>query len=352
MRRHILFLKISTTLALAGLLAACHRSGNSNATPEKPKVVLYCATDREMAQELIDEFEKETGIEIEAKFDTEAAKAVGLVQAIRQEKSNPQCDVFWGGGEFFCAIMANEGCLAPAPEDLVRAVGDAPHDAQGRWLGFAAGYRVLIVNTNVLTPDAFPHSYRDLTDPRFKGHTGIANPLFGGMAAHTAAIFSKIGDDRGRQWIEGLKSNDCAVCAGMADVKNRVASGELWFGITATDDAYVALEGGKPVAVVYPDQGTNEIGCLRAASTAAIVAGAPHPKEAEKLLRFLVNSKTEKVLSAGPAQSVGLLPQSVAEDVRPRWIPKRVHWMDVDWNAAVKAHEQAAKAIKENLLDQ
>ena len=58
----------------------------------------YCVTDRETAQELIDQFEKETGIRVEAKFDTEAAKAIGLVQAIRQEKANPRCDVLWGGG--------------------------------------------------------------------------------------------------------------------------------------------------------------------------------------------------------------------------------------------------------------
>jgi iron(III) transport system substrate-binding protein len=160
-------------------------------TSSAPKVVLYCATDREIAQDLIDQFEKETGIQVEAKFDTEAAKAVGLVQAIRQEEAHPQCDVLWGGGAFFCTILANEGCLAPAPKDLIQAEGAAPHDALGRWLGFAAAYRVLIVNTDVLAPGSRPHSYRDLTDPRFKGHVGIANPLFGGMAAHVAALFAK-----------------------------------------------------------------------------------------------------------------------------------------------------------------
>jgi iron(III) transport system substrate-binding protein len=56
---------------------------------------------------------------------------------------------------------------------------------------------------------------------------GIANPLFGGMGAHVAALFTSLGEGRGRQWLMDLKRNDCALCAGMADVKNRVASGEL-----------------------------------------------------------------------------------------------------------------------------
>jgi iron(III) transport system substrate-binding protein len=95
-------------------------------TSSASKVVLYCGTDREIAQDLIDQFAKETGIQVEAKFDTEAAKSVGLVQAIRQEKAHPQCDVFWGGGAFFCTILDNDGCLAPAPNDLIQAEGAAP----------------------------------------------------------------------------------------------------------------------------------------------------------------------------------------------------------------------------------
>ena len=156
MRRRIS--SILTLLIAASIipaLTACHRDDPNSTThgnSSMSKVVLYCATDREIAQDLIDEFEKETGIEVEAKFDTEAAKSVGLVQAIRQEKTHPQCDVFWGGGSFFCTILANDGCLAPVPDDLVQAEGTAPHDPQGRWLGFAAAYRVLIVNTDVLAP--------------------------------------------------------------------------------------------------------------------------------------------------------------------------------------------------------
>jgi len=327
-------------------------NGTGVATPAHSTVVLYCGTDREIAQDLIDEFEKETGIHVEPKFDTEAAKSVGLVHEIRQEKEHPQCDVFWGGGSFFCTILANDGCLAPVPSDLIAAHGTAPLDPQGRWLGFAAAYRVLIVNTTVLEPASRPHSYRDLTDPRFKGHVGIANPLFGGMAAHVAALFSNLGDSEGRHWLEGLKSNDCALCAGMADVKNRVASGELWFGITSTIDAHVAVDGGKPVVVIFPDQKPGEIGCLEGYSTVAIVAGAPHPKEAERLLRFLMSTKTERILADGPGQNVGLLPQSVAEDVRPAWIPHGLREMDVDWGKAVQMHPAATQAIKEILLGQ
>jgi iron(III) transport system substrate-binding protein len=322
--------------------------GCSDTTKPTRSVVLYCATDREMCQDLIDTFEKESGIKVEAKFDTEAAKAVGLVQAIRAEKAQPQCDVFWGGGAFFCTILADEGCLARLPDDLVAAEGKAPHDARGRWLGFAGSYRVLIVNTATLESSSWPHSYRDLADPRFKGHTGIANPLFGGTAAHLATLFQKLGEKEGRRFLEELKANDVAICAGMADVKNRVASGELWFGLTGTVDGHVAVDGGKPVTLVYPDQEPGGVGAYMGFGTIAMTEGAPHREEALALLRFLLTTRTEKVLSEGPGRTFGLLPGS--EDVRPAWIPRDVRAIDEDWVAAVKVHATTKAAVEEILL--
>lgn len=344
---------VAATIALALVTAVFHAgcSGSpGDAGAGRRTVVLYSVTDRETAQELIDRFEAETGIHVEAKFDTEAAKAVGLVQAIRQEKANPRCDVLWGGGAFFHAMLADEGCLAPAPEDLVRAHGGAPRDEEGRWLGFAAAYRVLIVNTEVFGNEERPSSYRDLVDPRYKGRVGIANPLFGGMAAHVAALFQVLGPDEARRWLAGLKANDVALCGGMADVTKRVASGELWFGITSSIDAHVAVDDGKPVAVVVPDQGPGEIGCMEGFSAVALVAGGPHPEEAGRLLRFLMSPRTEEILAAGPAQTVGLLPESVARDVRPPWLPRGIRAMDVDWEKAAEGYSEATKAVKEILL--
>lgn len=341
-------------LVLAGTLTACRHNSDSSATAgsNKGSLVLYCATDREIAQDLIDEFQKETGIRIDAKFDTEAAKAVGLVQAIRQEKAHPQCDVLWGGGSFFSTILENEGCLAPVPQDLIQSHGDAPRDARGCWLGFAASYRVLIINTNDMPAGSWPHSYRDLIDPKYKGRIGIADPLFGGMSAHVAALFSVLGDNGARNWLAALKSNDCAICAGMADVRDRVASGELWFGITSTIDAHVAVDGGKPVAIVYPDQQPGEIGCLLGYNTVALIANSPHPKQAELFLRFLMTMNTEKILADGPGQTVGMLPESVAQNVGPAWMPRHLHTMNVDWDEAVSEHPAANAAIKQILLAQ
>ena len=78
-RTSIVIGAIAALVAVFVLAAAALHTDRSNspgaAIPTGSSVVLYCATDREIAQDLIDQFEKETGIHVEAKFDTEAAKA-------------------------------------------------------------------------------------------------------------------------------------------------------------------------------------------------------------------------------------------------------------------------------------
>ena len=77
-----------TFLLAAPLAAAGCRSRES-------RVVLYCAQDREFAEELLADFTRETGIRVDAKYDTEANKSVALATELEQEADRPRCDVHW-----------------------------------------------------------------------------------------------------------------------------------------------------------------------------------------------------------------------------------------------------------------
>ena len=52
-----------------------------------------------------------------------------------------------------------------------------------------------------------------------------------------------------------------------------MASGELAFGLTDTDDALEEMAAGMPVAIVYPDQAEGEFGTLFIPNTLALVNG-------------------------------------------------------------------------------
>jgi iron(III) transport system substrate-binding protein len=316
--RHLM---LGLAAALASLLVACP------STPPPREVVVYCALDRLYAEPILDGFTARTGIVVQAKWDAEATKTTGLVEALRAEAERPRCDVLWNNEVGQTIGLAREGLLeayaSPAAEGL-------PRDAERRWTGFAARARVLLVNTELL-PEGGPTSYRDLTDPRWKGRVGIAKPLFGTTATHLAALVASLGEDGARAWLRALKENDVVVCAGNAAVKDKVVAGELAFGLTDSDDANLALEEGAKVRVVFPDQADG--GTLLIPNSVAVVKGGPHPAEARALVDHLLSAEVEAALARSRSAQVPLR----AGTPRPAWIPTDLRTLAVPWEQVADA---------------
>ena len=79
-----------------------------------------------------------------------------------------------------------------------------------------------------------------------------------------------------------------------------VSSGEIDFGVTDTDDAYEEIQAGRPVEIIYPDQGPGEPGTLYIPNTLAIIKGSSHAAEARKLVDYLLSPEVEARLAKGP----------------------------------------------------
>ena len=81
------------------------------------EVVVYTALDREFSEPLLDEFQRQTGIRVLAKYDVESTKTVGLVNAIIQEQARPRCDVFWNNEIMHTLRLEKMGLLAAYPTE-------------------------------------------------------------------------------------------------------------------------------------------------------------------------------------------------------------------------------------------
>ena len=160
----------------------------------------------------------------------------------------------------------------------------------------------MLYNTDRVKPGDVPRSILDLTEPRWKGRFAIANPHFGTMSFHAAALFVKWGDDKAGDFLRQLKDNGAVIAAGNSDVKDRVADGRVDVGILDEDDAVVAVREKKRVAIVIPDQeGTDPLGTPLMPNVALFVRGAPHVEQAQRFIDFLVSADAEKILAASDA---------------------------------------------------
>ena len=162
------------------------------------------------------------------------------------------------------------------------------------WTGFAARARVLLVNTDLVDEAERPVSIRDLANPRWRGRTTIANPLFGTTTMHAAALFTVWGEETAKTFFDALMSNDVRIASSNGEVKRLVVSGEVAFGLTETDDAYSAVQEGAPVAIVYPDR--DDLGTLVMPTVVVMLRGARHPEAARRLIDHLLTARTEEAL--------------------------------------------------------
>lgn len=326
-------------LKAACLLAAGCWSGSER------EVVVYTALDREFSRSIFDDFESQSDTEVAPKFDVESTKTVGLVNEIIQQRARPRCDVFWNNEILHTLRLERLGQLESFDLPQAEKFPAQYRSPKGRWYGFAARARVLIVNTEMLAGEELPTSIHDLADSKWKGRCGIARPLFGTTATHAAVLFSHWGEQEARKFFLAVKQN-AAVVSGNKQVALDVAAGKLAFGLTDTDDAIVEIERGMPVAIVYPDQDADEMGTLRIPNTLCIIKGGPNPERARELLKFLLTAETETRLARGPSAQFPLHADVV---VMPRVARKGTKWMEVDFAAAAKNWERAAKFIANQL---
>jgi len=266
-------------------------------TDQKKTVVVYTSVDQVYSEPVFRDFENRTGITVLAVYDVEATKTTGLVNRLIAERNRPQADVFWSGEFGQTLLLKNESILAayssPSAADLPRQF----RDAGDYWTGFGGRARVFIVNTDKLSPDQYPHSVNDMIDSRYPGSTiGIAYPMFGTTATHAAALYSYLGTEEARNYFSNISQRQVRVVDGNSVVRDLVADGQLSFGLTDTDDACGAVETGKHVVIIVPDQKPGEIGTLVIPNTVALIAGAPHPVEAKTFIDYVLDRKTEDSL--------------------------------------------------------
>jgi iron(III) transport system substrate-binding protein len=290
-------------LAAALVVSSCRdRSG-------RREVVLYCSVDQAVAEPIVAEFEKQTGIKVLARYDTEASKTVGLVQRIRAEAGAPAADVFWSGEIFHTVRLAREGLLAPYRPGVDWPAPFA--DPNGCWHGFGLRARVIGYNTNKVSAREAPKSLEDVLDAKWKGRLVMASPAFGTTGGDVASWFAHYGPDRARDILRRLEDNEARIVPGNSTAVRKIASGEADLCFTDTDDIYAGQRNGWPVAMNYLDQGGN--GVLVIPNTAALLRGGPHPEAAQSLMRFLLSEDLERLLVRSDSHNTPVHPVAARE---------------------------------------
>ncbi|HTL53025.1 MAG TPA: ABC transporter substrate-binding protein [Planctomycetota bacterium] len=292
--------------------------------------VCYCSLDQEFSVDLFARFKSERGLDVLPLYDAESQKTVGLANRLVSEKAHPQCDVFWNNEILQTVRLANLGLFesyaSPAAADLPPGLCDPQH----RWHGYAARARCFLVNNKLVPAGSEPKFLSDLTNATWKDRVAIAKPVAGTTASHFAVLRTLWGVDRFKAFVTALKANGVQDQPGNMDSAKAAAEGRVAVALADTDDCLVLIGKGADCRIEFPGQSPEFPGSLLIPTTVALIAGAPHPAEARRLIDTILDRSTEQALADGPAGQMpvraGMRPPKGLEKFNPQNV------LVVDWN--------------------
>src|SRR5215211_4868394 len=297
--QHVLGFALFAVLVSAACTQQPATTGSNGANTSAGEVTVYVSTDRVFSEPILRAYEQQTGVRVDAVYDTEETKSTGLANKLLAEKNRPQADVFWSNEPVRTLVLKKNGVLAPYRSPSAEGIPATFKDPEGYWTGFSARSRVIVYNTNLVKAEDAPKSVFELADRKWKGQVAIADPRFGTTSFHVAALYAELGDEKADDYFRKLKANDVKVVSANSVVRDMVARGEVKIGLTDTDDVNVALEDNQPVAMIFPDR--DGIGVPVMPNMVSLIQNAPHPDEGKQLIDYLLSREVERSLAESEA---------------------------------------------------
>ncbi len=212
---------LAVSLLFLAFLAAC---GNGAAEGSAGALTIYSGRSESLVGPIIEQFGEATGIKVSAKY----AGTSQLAATLLEEGVRSPADVFFAqdpGG-----LGAVEHLLTSLPEEMLQRVPGWARSPDGKWIGLSGRARTVVYNTGKLTEADLPDDIFDFIDPKWKDRIGWAptNASFQTMVTAMRAVW---GEEKTRQWLEGIQANDPKVYPKNTPQVAAVATGEIDVGL-------------------------------------------------------------------------------------------------------------------------
>src|SRR5215204_2764420 len=287
--RHRPLLATATASVLA-LVSACGSAGGDEGVDES-QLVVYSGRQEALVQPVIDDFEDETGIEVSVRYGNTAQLAAQIIE----EGDRTRADVYFAQDGGALGALAKADMLAELPSDLLSTVDPRYRSSDGTWIGTSGRSRVIVYDPDQLSEDEVPDTVFDLTDPKWKGKVGIS-PSNASFEAFVTAIRIMKGDDRAREWLEGMASNDVQLFDNNVLILDAAEDGVIALGLINHYYWYeqVAEEGLDAVPARLKFLPGGDPGALVNVAGVGVLEGSDHADEAQKFVDYLLSEKGQK----------------------------------------------------------
>jgi iron(III) transport system substrate-binding protein len=333
---------IAAILLLALIVAACaapptiapaaSSGGESSAAGDAPAAAstelnVLCTPQVQWCEGMKAEFEK-ANPDITVNF-VRMSSGESLTR-LRNEKDNPQFDIWWGGPIDSFVAAKQEDLLEPydSPNMANLIDPDLTKDVDNTWAGIYIGSLGFATNKNWLAEHPGvepPKSWDDLLKPEFAGQVMVAHPSSSGTS-YTAlcTILQLKGEEAGWEFMKDYAGQVLQFTKSGAAPGKFVGQGEAAVGIVFSHDIVAEIENGAPLELTFPEEGTGyEIGGM------GIIKGAKHLDAAQKWFDWALLPETQEL---GPKYASYQAPTVTgAEASRPELLEVKLIDYDFDY---------------------
>lgn len=335
----------AATLLCLGMIALLSWGGRA----QDDALVVYCSHDSTYSEEILRDFERESGIRLIVRFDTEATKSIGLINQLIAECDNPQCDVFWNNEVLGTMKLQKLGLLQPYKGNGFARIPTRYKADDGSWTGFAARLRVFIVNTEKMAATHEAIFQRlDASGEKGLSRVAMAKPLFGTTLTQYVALWGEAGEEEVKRRHKSQRDRGLLEVNGNSVVKDLVASGHCDFGWTDTDDFFLAVDEGQPVEMLPVFMTCGRAICIP--NSVSIIRGTSRVEAARKLVDFLLSKEVETRLACSPSRQIPL--GSVDYAALPEEVQDLKRWSErsVDLRSLGDAHAECLSWLQSEYL--
>jgi iron(III) transport system substrate-binding protein len=289
-------------LALTGMAAACAAATFVTPLQAQGSLVLYCTPQEEWCREMVNAFERDTGIKVAM-----TRKSSGETYAqVKAEAANPRGDIWWGGTGDPHLQAAEEGLTleykSPKMGELQDWAIKQWEASKHRTIGVYAGALGFGFNPKQIAAKGVPEPkcWMDLLDPKLKDDVQVADPNSSGTSyTMLATVVQLWGEEKGFDYLKKLHKNINQYTRSGAAPAKATSLGETAVGITFQHDLVTMVVDGGPVKVVAPCEGTGyEIGSM------SIIKGAKNLENAKKWYDWALSPAAQELAAKAKAYQV------------------------------------------------
>tara|TARA_Y100000590_G_scaffold190333_1_gene216611 strand:+ start:1031 stop:2047 length:1017 start_codon:yes stop_codon:yes gene_type:complete len=219
------YLKISMLLTLSLLIFSTIFIACSS--DEEQAVTVYSGRASSLVQPVLEQFAADTGIDIKVRYGT----TPGTISLLLEEGENSPADIILLQDAGALGAASKAGLLSVLPSELLQRVDEKYRSPSGDWVGVSGRSRVFAYNTDLIDPDKdLPDSVLDFVNPEWEGRLAWA-PLNGSFLSFVTALRVIEGENKAREWVEGIHANDVKVFPNNISILAAVARGEVEVGL-------------------------------------------------------------------------------------------------------------------------